>query len=146
MSGNLAENRKAKLNFLIEERFEAGIELTGNETKAIRAGKASLEGARVLIRGGEAFVVGLHIEHYQPKNMAPGHETDRTRRILLKKKEILRLATSLKGTPLTILPISLYNKSGKIKVEVALCKNKSKHDKREALREKDDKLRMRQAS
>ncbi len=132
-----AENRKAHFNYEFLEKIEAGIELFGLEVKAIRTGKATLEGARVIIRGGEAYVLGLGISPYQPNNTKEDYDPLRTRRLLLNKKEIETLAKTESTRGLTLIPISLYNKGPKIKVSVAVARGKKKFDKRETLKKRD---------
>jgi len=133
----LIENKKAHFNYEILERYEAGIELLGTEVKSIRAKHGSLEGAHVLVRGGEAFLVGATIQPYQASNTNKDYDTTRNRRLLLTKDEIIKLSQleSLKG--LTIVPISVYNKQRKIKVEIAVVRGKKTHDKRETLKKRE---------
>ncbi|MEN9338633.1 MAG: SsrA-binding protein [Candidatus Parcubacteria bacterium] len=135
---SLVENKKIHLNYEVKERFEAGIELIGNEVKSIRSGQAQIDGAKVIIRGGEAFIVGMSVSPFQnhenlkKKNL----ENDRTRKLLLKKSEILRLATeSEKG--LSLLPVKIYDHHGLLKLEIGICKRKNKADKRETLKLKE---------
>jgi SsrA-binding protein len=132
-----AENRKARFDYEIQEKFEAGIELLGSEVKSVRGGQMSLEGAFVIIRGGEAFLINANIPPYQPKNAGADYDPLRNRKLLLTKKEIAELAGSGKNKSLTIVPISVYNKGRKIKVEIALVKGKKKYDKRESIKKRD---------
>ena len=132
-----AENRKARFNYEILEKYEAGIELLGVEVKSVRGGQMSLEGAFVIVRGGEAYLINANIPPYQVKNTPKDYDSLRNRRILLTKKEIIELAGSEKNKSLTIVPISVYNKGRKIKVEIALVKGKKKFDKRETLKKRD---------
>ena len=132
-----AENRKARFNYEILEKYETGIELLGTEVKSVRAGQMSLEGAFVIARGGEAFIINANIPPFQPKNAPKDYDPLRNRKLLLTKKEIEELAGSEKNKSLTIVPISVYNKNRKIKVEVALVKGKKKFDKRETLKKRD---------
>ena len=138
-----AENRKARFNYEILEKYETGIELLGTEVKSVRGGQMSLEGAFVIIRGGEAFLINANIPPFQPKNAPKNYDPLRNRKLLLTKKEIAELAGSEKNKSLTIVPISVYNKNRKIKVEIALVKGKKKLDKRETIkkRETDRELR-----
>ncbi len=131
-----AENRKARFNYEILEKYEAGIELLGSEVKSVRGGQMSLEGAFVIVRGGEVFLINANIPPYQPKNSPKDYDPLRNRKLLLTKKEIAQLGKSEK-TNLTIVPISVYNKNRKIKVEIALVKGKKKHDKRETIKKRD---------
>jgi len=132
-----AENRKARFNYEFLEKYETGIELLGTEVKSVRAGQMSLEGAFVIIRGGEAFLINANIPPYQPLNAPKDYDPLRNRKLLLTKKEITELAGNEKNKNLTIVPISVYNKGRKIKVEIALVKGKKKFDKRETLKKRD---------
>ena len=131
-----AENRKARFNYEILEKYETGIELLGTEVKSVRGGRMSLEGAFVIIRGGEAFLINSNIPAYQTENAPENYDVLRNRKLLLTKKEIAELAQNGK-TNLTIVPISVYNKNRKIKLEIALVKGKKKHDKRESIKKRD---------
>jgi len=132
-----AENRKARFNYEISEKYEAGIELLGVEVKSVRGGQMSLEGAFVVIRGGEAFLINANIPPYQPNNAPKDYDPLRNKKLLLTKKEITILAGSEKNKSLTIVPISVYNKGRKIKVEIALVKGKKKQDKRESIKKRE---------
>jgi SsrA-binding protein len=132
-----AENRKARFNYEFLEKYETGIELLGTEVKSVRGGQMSLEGAFVIIRGSEAYLINANIPPYQIKNAPKDYEPLRNRKLLLTKKEINELAGSEKNKSLTIVPISVYNKNRKIKVEIALVKGKKKFDKRETLKKRD---------
>ena len=134
---NYAENRKARFNYEILEKYEAGIELLGVEVKSVRDGQISLEGAFVIVRGGEVFLINANIPPFQPKNAPKDYDPLRNRKLLLTKKEIAELTASEKNKSLTIVPISLYNKGRKIKVEIALSKGKKKFDKRETIKKRD---------
>ena len=131
------QNRKARFNFDILETFEAGLVLAGHEAKAIRHGKGKLDGAHVVIRGGEAFLVGASISPYQPINTPKGYDPERTRKLLLSKKELNHLEQQTEKAGLTAVAIRLYNSNRKIKVEIALARGKKKHDKRESIKERD---------
>lgn len=132
-----AENRKARFNYEFLEKYETGIELLGTEVKSVRGGQMSLEGAFVIVRGGEAYLINANIPPYQIKNAPKDYDPLRNRKLLLTKKEIAELAGSEKNKSLTIVPISVYNKNRKIKVEIALVKGKKKFDKRETLKKRD---------
>lgn len=138
-----AENRKARFNYEILEKYEAGIELLGVEVKSVRNGQMSLEGAFVIIRGGEAFLINANIPPYQVKNSPKDYDPLRNRKLLLTKKEIAELSGSEKNKSLTIVPISVYNKNRKIKMEIALVKGKKKFDKRETLKKRDTEREIR---
>lgn len=133
------QNRKAHFNFEILETFEAGLVLQGFEAKSIRAGKGKLEGAHVIIRGGEAFLVGTSISPYQPANTPKKYDPERTRKLLLSKKELAHIEQQTEKAGLTAVPIKLYNAGRKIKLEFALARGKKKFDKRETLKARDTK-------
>ena len=135
--GHYAENRKARFNYEILEKYEAGIELLGAEVKSVRGGQMSLEGAFVIVRGGEAYLINANIPPYQVKNTPKDYDPLRNRKLLLTKKELAVLAGSEKNKSLTIVPISVYNKGRKIKVEIVLVKGKKKFDKRETIKKRD---------
>ncbi|HEY4494193.1 MAG TPA: SsrA-binding protein SmpB [Candidatus Paceibacterota bacterium] len=132
-----AENRKARFDYEILEKYEAGIELLGSEVKSVRGGKMSLEGAFVIARGGEAYLINANIPPYQPKNAPKDYDPLRNRKILLTKKQIAELASNEKNKSLTIVPISVYNKGSKVKVEIAVVKGKKKYDKRETIKKRE---------
>ena len=135
----LIENKKILLDYEIMESYEAGIELLGLEVKSLRGKHGNLLGAYVLIRGGEAFLINAQIPPYQEKNTAASYDPYRERKLLLKKSELAVLAGNGSkglGRGLTIVPISVYNKSGKIKVNIAVVRGKKKYDKRESLKKR----------
>ncbi len=134
---SLITNRKANFDYEILEKYTAGIELFGYEVKSLRKSQGSLEGAYVTVRGGETYVTGMFIPPYQVKNTPKGYDPYRNRRLLLTKKEIMALnkAESTKG--LTIVPLSVYNKDGLIKLDIAVAKGNKKFDKRELLKKRD---------
>src|SRR3989344_3635390 len=128
---SLAVNKKAHFNYDILEKYEAGIELLGFEVKSIKAGHASLDGSYAIIRGGEIYILGSKVPPYQSSNTPNDYDPERLRKLLLTKKQIQELNDKTENSGLTIVPISMYNKGGKIKVEIALAKGKKKFDKRE---------------
>lgn len=136
---NLVEHKKARLNYEILEEFEAGLELLGHEVKALRAKQGKLEGSHIVVRGGEAYIVGMHIPAYQVANTPKDYDPDRTRKILITKKELLHIAEQDEQKGLTIVPISVYNKGSKLKVRVAIVRGRKKYDKRAVLKERDTK-------
>jgi len=138
----LVKNKKATFDYEILEKFEAGIELYGHEVKSLRNGHGKLEGAHIVVRGGEAYLVGASIAQYQAKNTPKDYDTERPRRLLLTRKEINTLLgfESMKG--LTLIPLSLYNKGRYIKLELASVRGKKKADKRESMKERDTKREM----
>jgi SsrA-binding protein len=132
-----AENQRARFDYRLEEEFEAGLELRGYEVKAIRAGKMALTGARVVVRGGEAYLLGATIEPYQAGNLPLDAEPGRNLRLLLAKKEIDRLTGVEKQAGLTIVPLKVYNKSGRLKLALAIARGQKKYDKREVIKKRD---------
>ncbi|MEK7128361.1 MAG: SsrA-binding protein SmpB [Patescibacteria group bacterium] len=132
-----AENRKVYFNYEILQKYETGIEFLGVEVKSVRGGKMSLDGAFVIVRDGEAFLINANIPPYQVKNTPKDYDPLRNRKLLLTKKEIAELAGSEKNKSLTIVPILVYNKGRKIKVEIALVKGKKKFDKRESIKKRE---------
>lgn len=141
----LVENKKLRLTYQVLETYQAGIELEGFEVKALRQKLGSLDGSKVIIRGGEAFLVGSYIPPYQPANTPKSYDEHRTRRLLLTKEEIAKLAQEEEKANLTLHPISLYIKNNLIKCDVALCKKLQKHDKREKVKDEISRREMRLA-
>ncbi len=137
MSESLIYNKKIGMDYEILETFEAGLELFGYEVKSIKANQGSLLGAHVTIRGGEAFLMGSNIPPYQEKNTPSDYNPRRNRRLLLTKTEIHKLASLEAKKGLTIVPISMYNKNRKLKVEIAIVRGKKVHDKRESIKKRD---------
>ncbi len=135
----LIEYKKARLEYEFLETYEAGVELVGHEVKSVRAGKGQLTGAHVVVRAGEAFLVGSTISPYQVGNTPKGYDPERTRKLLLNKRELADLAAQDSQKGLTLIPVMMYNKSRRIKLLVALARKKKSHDKRESLKERDDK-------
>ncbi len=133
----LIENKKVGLDYEILETFEAGMELLGFEVKSLRAHQGSLLGSHVTIRGGEAYLIASNIPPYQEKNTPTDYDPRRNRRLLLTKAEIQQLASLEAKKGLTIIPISVYNKGRKIKVEVAIVRGKKKYDKRQSIKKRD---------
>jgi len=131
----LAENKKAFFDYEILEKYEAGISLTGQEVKSLRAGRINLAGTFVILRGEEVFWVGAKIPAWQPLN-APGHKEERDRKLLLTKKEIKRLIGKVKQKGLTLIPLKLYTKGRWIKLEFGVARKKKKADKREILKKR----------
>ncbi len=134
---NYAENRKARFDYETMEKYEAGIELLGTEVKSVRGGRMSLEGSFVIIRGGEAYLINSNIPPYQLKNAPDSYDPLRNRKLLLTKKEINELVGTEKNKSLTIVPISVYNKGKKVKLEIALVKGKKTYDKRESIKRRE---------
>jgi SsrA-binding protein len=134
----VAQNRKARHDYHIDDVFEAGLVLTGTEVKSLRAGHANLVDGYAHIRDGEAWLAGVHIPE-------TNHEPRRERKLLLHRAEILRLIGKTKEGGITLVPIALYFKDGKAKVEIALGRGKKSYDKRQALAEKQSKREMQRA-
>ena len=132
----VATNRKAYHEYHILETFEAGIELLGSEVKSLREGKASLKEGYVLVKDGQAWMVGAHINAYSHTGHT-GHKPTRDRRLLLHKREILKINKKLTEKGLTAVPLKLYFKRGWLKVEIALAKGKKLYDKRETKKKRD---------
>lgn len=137
-----AENKKAWHDYEIIESFESGIVLEGHEVKAVKIGKMSIFGSYVKISGGEAFLVGATVSPYQPKNTPKNYDPQRTRKLLLNKKEIAGLIGKSKERGLTIVPLKAYNKKGRIKIEIGLAKARKKHDKREVIKKKEEERKI----
>ncbi len=131
----LTRNRKAKHDFLIEEVYEAGIELTGTEVKSAKNGRINLKDGFARVKNGEIFLHNVHISPYEEGNRF-NHDPTRTRKLLMHKREIRKLIGYTQTRGYTLVPLSVYTKRGKIKVELALAKGKQKHDKREAIKRK----------
>lgn len=136
-------NKKLGLTYSVNESIEAGIELLGLELKSLRKKQGSVDGGKVIIRGGEAFAVGIFIPPYQENNTPKNYDPYRTRKLLLKKSDMLHILNEEKSTNLTILPVSLYLKKNLVKCEVGLCKKKQKHDKRENIKKEIARREMR---
>ena len=134
----LSENRKARHDYFVEEAMEAGIELVGTEVKSLRAGKANLKDSYAEIKDGEVFIRNMHVSHYEQGNIF-NVDPMRDRKLLLHKEEIRRLVGSLKQSGFTLIPLSLYLKNGKVKVNLGVCRGKKNYDKRDALIEKAQK-------
>lgn len=135
LNKTLAENRKARHDYFLEEGFEAGIELVGTEVKSIRAGKANLKDSYAEVRNGEVFVCNMHISPYEQGNVF-NKDPLRDRKLLLHKKEIQKLAGYVSQKGYTLIPVSLYLKNSKVKVNLAVAKGKKDYDKRDAMLEK----------
>jgi SsrA-binding protein len=134
---SLIEHKKARLDYEILEQYEAGIELLGHEVKSLRAKHGKLEGAHIIVRGGEAYIVGMHIPPYQPANTDPAFDPARSRKLLFTKKELQTLAEYEGQKGLTIVPLSVYNKGRKLKMAVGVARGRKKFDKRAVLKKRD---------
>jgi SsrA-binding protein len=131
------ENKKVRFNYEILETFDAGLELFGGEVKAVRKKQMSLEGSHVVVRGGEAYLVGATIALYQPNNDDSKYDPDRNRRLLLAKKELKELIGKSEQRGLTLVPISVYNKRRYLKLSIGLVRGKKKFDKRETIKKRE---------
>jgi SsrA-binding protein len=140
----ICNNKKAYHNYFIEEKFEAGMVLTGTEIKSLRLGNANLNDSFAIVRNGEAFLNNLHISPYDFGNRE-NHDPDRMRKLLLHKKEIAKLFGKIREQGYSVVPLRLYFKKGLAKVEIGLAKGKKLYDKREVMKEKDQKRDMSQA-
>ena len=138
---NLAENRKARHDYHIIEKFEAGIELKGTEVKSCRNRQISLQEGFIEISKGEAWLSKVHISQYEQGNQF-NHEPMRSRRLLLHKREIVKLARSVDTKGMTLIPLGIYLKRGKVKVSVGLCKGKDKADKRESIKKRENDVKL----
>lgn len=137
----IATNRKARYNYEISDTYEAGLVLLGSEVKSLRAGQANFADSYGHIRDGEAFLVGFNIAPYSFAREG-GHEPDRTRKLLLNRREIDRIRAALDERGLTLVPLSIYFRNGKAKMELGLGRGKRAYDKRQSIKERDSKREM----
>jgi len=136
---SLIDNDRAGFDYVLLEKMEAGLELHGYEVKSLRAKQGSLKGARVVARGGEAYLVGASIPAWQKANAPKNYEPDRTRRLLLKKAEIAHISSAEGQKGLTIVPLMVYNKGRNLKLSLAIARGKKKEDKRRDIRAREEK-------
>jgi SsrA-binding protein len=129
-------NRKARYDFEIEETYEAGIALKGTEIKSIRDGKAQLKDSYAIIKNGEIYLLNMHISHYEKGNIF-NHEETRTRKLLLHKKEILKIRDRIEQDGYTLIPVKVYFKYSKAKVLLGIARGKKNYDKRETIKKRD---------
>lgn len=140
---NVATNRKARHEYFIEEIYEAGIVLTGTEIKSVRAGKVSLQDGFVLIKNREAWLLNVHIAHYEQGNRF-NHEEVRDRKLLLNRREIAQIYAEATQRNYTIVPLRMYiNERGRAKVEIGVAKGKQMHDKRDAVAQRESERDLR---
>ena len=137
----IAQNRKARHDYHIIETFEAGISLAGTEVKSLRAGTVNMKDSYCAVKDGELFVIGLHISPYEKGNLF-NRDPLRQCKLLMHKREIMRLYGNIKRDGYALIPLSLYFKDSRVKVELALAKGKKLHDKRDAAAERDAKRSM----
>ena len=135
----VADNRQARYQYEILDTYEAGIVLTGTEVKSIREGKVNLRDGFANVKRGEVWLHNVHISPHSMTNLAYNHEPRRVRKLLLHKQEIRKLIGQVEQKGLTLVPLKMYLKSGKVKVSFALGRGKKLHDKRESLKKKQDK-------
>lgn len=140
----ITTNKKARHDYFIEDTYEAGLALVGTEVKSLREGRANLKDSYARVRDGEVFLVGAHITPYA-FGTHRNHDPERERKLLLKKKEIKRLYGKANEKGYTIVPLSLYFKNGKAKLELGLGRGKAKYDKREAIKKKEEKRDLERA-
>ncbi len=140
-----AENRSAFHDYEILEKYEAGMVLEGHEVKAVKSGKLSVRGSYIKILGGEVFLIGAIISPFQPKNTPKDYDPQRTRKLLLNKKEISGLVGKSEEKGLTIVPLRAYDKRSKVKLEIGLAKARKKYDKREVIKGKEEKRKIERA-
>ena len=136
-----AQNRKAHHDYFVEDKFEAGIELFGTEVKSIRAGTLNLKDSWCSIKDGEIFVNGMHISPYEKGNIF-NRDPVRVRRLLMHKREIAKLHALVKQDGYALVPLSVYFKDARVKVEVGLCKGKKNYDKRDSMARRDAQREM----
>ena len=134
---SIAENRRARFEYHIEEQYEAGIVLEGWEVKAIREGQVQLPDGYVMIRDGELYLIGCRINPLRTASTHVNPLADRTRKLLMKKEQIRRLIGKVEQRGFTLVPLNLHYKDGRVKVEIALAKGKAQHDKRETEKKRD---------
>jgi len=132
-----SENKKGLFDYNILEKFEAGMVLFGQEVKSIKTGHINLAGGYVVIRGQEPFLVGVKVPPYQPKNVGADYGEERPRKLLLNKKEIDYLGGKLNQKGFSLIPLKIYEKNGRIKLEFGLAKGKKKYDKKEKIKKRD---------
>ncbi len=132
-----AENKKARFDYEILETFEAGLVLSGAEVKSIKNGRMNLTGSYINFHDGELYLIGAFIAPYQPKNQPIDYDPSRSRKLLLRKKEIVSLIGKIKPKGLTLIPLKAYNKGRRIKLEFAMARGKKQYDKREVIAKRE---------
>ena len=137
----VVQNRRARHDYQVLDTFEAGIELRGTEVKSLRAGQMTLKDCYADIQQGQMFLVGAHINPYEQGNIY-NHDPERPRKLLMHKAEIERLGSQIAEKGLTLIPLRVYFKNGRAKVELGLCRGKQTHDKRATIREREAKREM----
>ncbi|OGZ26934.1 MAG: SsrA-binding protein [Candidatus Nealsonbacteria bacterium RIFOXYB1_FULL_40_15] len=132
-----AENKEAYFNYEILDKYEAGLVLLGHEVKSVKTGKASIKGSYVVFKESEAFLMGSVISPYQPKNVPEDYNPQRSRKLLLNKKELDYLAGKSKENSFALVPLKLFDKYGRVKLEFGIAKGKKKRDKRESIKKRE---------
>jgi SsrA-binding protein len=138
----LVSNRRATYDWFLEDHFEAGVALVGSEVKSLRAGKANLQEAWIKVHSGTAWLVSCHISPYEQANRF-NHDPLRERQLLLHKHELMKLTKAVREKGLTVIPVRIYLKGSRIKVEIATAKGKKNYDKRDSIRERDAQRELR---
>jgi SsrA-binding protein len=141
----IASNRRARRDYQVIDTYEAGLVLVGSEVKAMRAGKMQLKDSYANVEGGEAFLIGAHISPYEFSREG-GHDPERARKLLLNRREIDKIAGLLAEKGLTLIPLQVYFKDGKAKVELGLARGKTSYDKRETIKKRDAAREMESAA
>lgn len=137
----IANNRKASHEYVLHDTYECGLVLHGTEIKSIREGKVNIRDAYALIRNEQAYIINMHIGKYKQGNQF-NHDETRTRKLLLHKKEIIKIQNKVNQEAMALVPLKVYMKEGLCKIEIALGKGKKQYDKRQSLKEKDTKKRL----
>ncbi|PJE77256.1 SsrA-binding protein [Candidatus Uhrbacteria bacterium CG10_big_fil_rev_8_21_14_0_10_48_16] len=140
----LAGNKKARFDYEILETFEGGLKFTGAEVKSVKAGQVQLKGAFLHIQDGELWLKGAYVAPYKPAGIPEGYDPYRNRKVLVHKRELSRLAGKCQSDGLTIVPISIYEKGGLVKLEFAVARGKKKYEKRDAIKKRDVEREMRE--
>lgn len=139
---SIVTHKKATLNYEVLEKFEGGLELQGSEVKSIRAGRIKLDGSYIINVDDEVFLKNAEIAAYQPNNTPKDFDGNRLIKILISKKEILKLKQKVDKEGLALIPLSIFNKGTKLKLDFALAKGKKKHDKREDIKKREDTIEI----
>ncbi|MEN9921343.1 MAG: hypothetical protein RLZZ517_321 [Candidatus Parcubacteria bacterium] len=139
---SIATNKKATLNYEVLDKYEGGLELHGFEVKSIRMGRIKFDGSYIIINNDEVFLKNAEIAPYQPNNIPKDFQPNRLIKILISKKEILKLKQKTEKEGLTLIPLSIFNKNKKLKIDFALAKGKKKHDKRQDIKRREDTIEI----
>jgi SsrA-binding protein len=139
---SIVTNKKATLNYEVLDKYEGGLELFGHEVKSIRAGKIKFDGSYVVILGDEVYLKNAEISPYQVNNIPKDFDGQRVIKILIRKREILKLKHKIEKEGLTLIPLSIFNKGTKLKLDFALARGKKKHDKRQDIKKREDTIEI----